>query len=181
MPPSNKPPFKQPNKPRRATTKGFARSGTLLQERIRKASETRGFAKSRLLTQWGEIVGEDVAAIARPVKVGYGRGGLGATLTVLTTGAQAPMLEMRKEQLRERVNSVYGYNAIARIVLTQTAPTGFAEGQASFVHRTAPKAPRAPDPAQSAAAARIAAPVADDGLRAALEALARNVLSNPKR
>ncbi|MCZ4352629.1 DUF721 domain-containing protein [Roseovarius aestuarii] len=167
--------------PRRATTKGFARSSTLLQERIRKASESRGFAESRLLTQWAEIVGEDVAAIARPVKVGYGRGGLGATLTVLTTGAQAPMLEMRKEALRERVNAVYGYNAIARILLTQTAPTGFAEGQASFVHRVTKKGPRTPDPAQNAAAAQIAAPVGDDGLRAALEALARNVLSNSKR
>ena len=167
--------------PRRATTKGFARSGTLLQERIRKASESRGFAESRLLTQWAEIVGEDVAAIARPVKVGYGRGGLGATLTVLTTGAQAPMLQMRKEALRARVNSIYGYNAIARIVLTQTAPTGFAEGQASFANRPVPKAPRAPDPAQTAAAAQIAAPVGDATLRAALEVLARNVLSNPKR
>jgi len=167
--------------PRRPTTKGFARSSTLLQERIRKASESRGFAESRLLTQWAEIVGEDTAAIARPVKVGHGRGGMGATLTLLTTGAQAPMLEMQKEQLRARVNAVYGYNAISRVTITQTAPTGFAEGQVSFQHRTAKAAPRQPDPAAAEEARRIAAPVADAGLRAALEALAQNVLSKTKR
>jgi hypothetical protein len=167
--------------PRRPTTKGFARSSTLLQERIRKVSESRGFAESRLLTQWAETVGEDVAAIARPVKVGYGRGGIGATLTLLTTGAQAPMLEMQKEQLRAKVNGVYGYNAISRITITQTAPTGFADGQVSFQHRTPKPAPRVPDPESVAEARRIAAPVADDGLRAALETLAQNVLSRSKR
>lgn len=167
--------------PRRSTTKGFARSSTLLQARIRKASESRGFAESRLLTQWEEIAGPEVAGIARPVKVGYGRGGMGATLTLLTTGAQAPMLEMQKETLRARVNGVYGYNAISRITLTQTAPTGFAEGQVSFQHRAPPKAPPAPDPETAQAARHIAAPVGDAGLRGALEALAQNVLSRPKR
>lgn len=167
--------------PRRPTTKGFARSSTLLQDRIRKASESRGFAELRLLTQWSETVGEEVAAIARPVKVGYGRGGMGATLTLLTTGAQAPMLEMQKEQLRAKVNGVYGYNAISRITITQTAPTGFADGQASFQHRPPKPAPPAPNPEAVAEARRIAAPVADADLREALEALAQNVLTRSKR
>ena len=102
---------------------------------------------------------------------------MGATLTLLTTGAQAPMLEMQKEKLRERVNAVYGYNAIARIRITQTAPVGFAEGQVDFSHR--PKVAPAPavPPETLEAATSLAAPVTDDGLRAALERLARNVLT----
>ncbi|MEC8196651.1 MAG: DUF721 domain-containing protein, partial [Pseudomonadota bacterium] len=117
---------------RRATTKGFSRTSSLLQERIRKASESRGFAESRVLTHWAEIVGEDIARICQPVDVKYGRQGFGATLTLLTTGAQAPMLEMQKETLRTRINAAYGYNAITHMRITQTAPTGFAEGQAQF-------------------------------------------------
>lgn len=35
--------------PRRTTTKGFARTASLLNAKIRKASESRGFAQSRLL------------------------------------------------------------------------------------------------------------------------------------
>ncbi len=168
--------MKRADQRRNSTTRGFKRTSNLLGERIRKAGESRGFAVSRLLTHWEEIAGADIAAVARPVKIGYARGGFGATLTVLTTGAQAPLLEMQKERLRERVNAVYGYNAIARVQITQTAPTGFAEGQAQF---TPPKP--AADPAMAPEtrrlAAETAAPVQNDDLRDALERLGRNVLS----
>ena len=86
--------------PRVGRTKGFRRTSAILQSQIRKTSESRGFAQSRLLTHWAEIAGDEIAAISRPVDVRYGRGGLGATLTVLTTGANAPVLEMQKEQTR---------------------------------------------------------------------------------
>jgi hypothetical protein len=120
-------------------------------------------------------------AIARPVEVSYARQGMGATLTILTTGAQAPMLEMQKETLRERINAVYGYNAISRIRLTQTSPTGFAEGQVDFAHRKPPRTAVAPPPELATKAREMVTPVADDDLRAALERLARNVLTRPTR
>jgi hypothetical protein len=166
---------------RKATTYGFKRTSTLLQKRIRTASQTRGFAQSRLLTQWVEIVGEDIATIARPVKISYAKHGLGATLTVLTTGAQAPMLEMQKEKLRVKVNAVYGYNAIARVRITQTAATGFAEGQALFEARPKPKPDAAPDVAILKAAEDVTRPVENENLRSALEVLAKNVLTKAKR
>lgn len=166
---------------RKPTVRGFTRTSAVLQERIRKASESRGFAQSRLLTHWAEIAGPDIASIARPVSVSYGRGGFGATLTVLTTGAQAPILEMQKDRLREAVNGVYGYNAISRISITQTAASGFADGRVSFEHRKAPAPAPAPDPATTRTARDIAAAVGDTSLRDALESLARNVLSKSQR
>ena len=165
----------------KATTRGFTRTSSLLKKSIRRASESRGFSESRVLTNWAEIVGADIAAIARPVEVSYGRQGMGATLTVLTTGAQAPMLEMQKEQLRDKVNAVYGYNAISRIRITQTAPTGFAEGKVSFDHRPKPKQPAPPDPAVREEAEKLTAPIGDMSLRSALELLGQNVLSKRKQ
>ncbi|RVT83176.1 DUF721 domain-containing protein [Rhodobacteraceae bacterium CCMM004] len=162
-----------PYAPRRS--KGFAPAGRLVADRIRAAGESRGFAVARVLTHWAEIAGADLAAIARPVDIRYGRKGFGATLTVLTTGAQAPLVEMQKERLRERVNACYGYAAVARIRITQTAPTGFAEGAPVF-DPAPPAAPR-PDPAVVAAARQAAAPVADPGLRDALAQLAENVMT----
>lgn len=167
--------------PRRATTKGFKRTASLLTGQIRSASESRGFAQSRLLTQWAEVAGADIAAVARPVEVSYGRGGMGATLTVLTTGAQAPMLEMQKEQIRARVNAVYGYNAIARIRVTQTAATGFAEGQVAFDHQLLDTSPKPATPEMHKAASVVVGPVADAGLRAALERLGANILTKEKQ
>lgn len=165
---------------RRSSTRGFKRTGSVLNEQIRKAGETRGFAVSKLLTHWEETVGADIAAVARPVNIGYGRGSFGATLTVLTTGAQAPMLEMQKEQLRSRVNAVYGYNAISKIRITQTAPTGFAEGQAVFQHARAEQKPKPADPEVQNEATHVAEGAQDSELRAALENLARNFLTKQK-
>ena len=159
--------------------RGFERASGLVADRIRTAGEARGFAVTRLLTHWDDIAGPDMAALARPVKIGFGREGLGATLTVLTTGAAAPMVQMQLPRLRERVNACYGYNAVSRIAVTQTSASGFAEAQAVFHHETvAPPLPA--DPAATDAARALAAPFADAELRAALEALAGYVLSRPR-
>ncbi len=156
--------------------RGFEGAGKLVAGDIRKAGEARGFAVARLLTHWAEIAGSEVAAQCRPVRISYGKGGMGATLTLLTTGAAGPMLQMQLPALREKVNACYGYNAIARITLTQTAPMGFAEGQAQFAPAP-PRASPALSPDLRARATREAALIRDDKLRAALERLAGNVLS----
>lgn len=160
--------------------RGFERTSTLLAQRIRTAGESRGFAVTRLITHWEEIVGEATARQCRPVEVSYKRDGFGATLTLLTTGAQAPMLEMQKDQLREKVNAVYGYSAISRIRFTQTAPTGFAEGQASFAPKPKP-VPKTLDPEVVARAKDTATGIGDDDLRSALERLAQNVYAKNKQ
>ena len=166
-----------PSAPKKRYRKGFQQTGALLSTRIRQAGESRGFAVSKLLTRWAEVAGPDLAPMCQPVKVGYGRSGIGATLTVLAKGAHAPLVEMQKEALRTRVNACYGYNAISRVLITQTAPgAGFAEPKTPYQAK-----PKALAPETIAKAAREAAPVKDDSLRAALEALGQNVLSKSSR
>ncbi|MCV2892695.1 DUF721 domain-containing protein [Lentibacter sp. XHP0401] len=162
-------------------SRGFKRAANLMGERINAVSQQRGFAVSRLLTHWEEIAGSEIASISRPVEVSYGKGGFGAALCLLTTGANAPVLEMQKTKLREKVNAVYGYNAISSIRITQTHATGFAEGQVDFQHRKQKAVPSAPDPAVVEEVKTRAAVVGNEGLRLALEALGQNVLSKHKR
>lgn len=170
---SNMPEPHNPRIPRRK--RGFERTSGLLQSRIRMASETRGFSETRLLTHWAEVVGEETARMCEPVKVSYTKGGFGASLTVLTTGAFAPMLQAQLPKIKDRVNSVYGFNAISRIHITQTAPTGFAEGRASF--RAAQKEAAVPVSEETKSEARsLSDDVTDDGLKKALETLATNFL-----
>ncbi len=159
--------------PPRRMARGFVQTGGILSQRIRKATEKRGFVETRLLTHWAEVVGETTAAICRPIKVRYGREGFGATLTLLTNGANAPMLQASLPQIRERVNASYGYAAISHIRLTQTAETGFAEMQAEF--KPAPRP--APDPQKSAAMSERVSDVQNSDLRAALDALGQNILT----
>ena len=158
--------------------RGFEPAFGLRKDAVRAAGESRGFAVARLLTHWAEAVGEDMARKTRPVKIGYGKGGVGATLTLLVKAAEAPMVQMDLPRLKDRVNAVYGYAAISHIHLTQTAATGFAEGQAEFT--PAPKAAKHPDPATTARAEAAADGVSDPSLRSALEQLAQNILTRPR-
>lgn len=154
--------------------RGFEAAASLVAQRVRTVGETRGFAVARLLTNWAEVAGPEFAARTRPVRIAHGRS-LGATLTLLVEGAYAPLIEMQLPLLRERVNACYGFNAVARIVLTQTAPTGFDEGQAQFT--AAPKQPAPPTPELLGRADEIARSFPDPALAAAMRQLALNNLS----
>ena len=101
---------------------GFKKASILLKKNIQKASESRGFAQSRVLTHWSEIVGEEISSVSIPTKVSYKTDGLGATLTILTSGSSGPILEMQKEFIRTKINAVYGYNAVQKIKITQSSP-----------------------------------------------------------
>ena len=161
---------------RRTSTKGFKHASSLLSNRIRAVSETRGFAQSRLLTHWEEIAGKETAKVAWPVKVSYGKQGFGATLVLLCNGPNAPFIEMEKEGIRVRVNSVYGYNAIKRIKITQTSVNRFNEAQTSFAANRRPSE-KMVDPKVASKAKKFANQVKDSEFSRALEALAKNVLS----
>ncbi len=166
--------------PTRRRARGFQPAARLVSARIRAAGEARGFAVARLLTQWAEIVGPEIATLCQPLRVGYGRRpgaggeGLGANLTLIASGAAAPLVQMRLPAIRERVNACYGYNAIARITITQThaeAPFGMAEAQAPFT-------PAPPDAGLTARAGALCDEITDPGLRAALSTLAVHILNN---
>lgn len=171
--------FRPASKSRRM--RGFEATAGLLREPIRKAGETRGFAITRLLTHWPEIAGRDLAELCRPVKVSYGKGGLGATLSVLASGAAAPLVQMQLPRLKERVNACYGYAAIARIQVTQTAAQGFAEAQAPFQASAniIPPSPQALKKARQVVET-LTDGVDDSSLKSALARLAENVLTRQK-
>lgn len=158
--------------------RGFEAAAKLVAADLRGPFEKRGFAEARLLTHWEEIVGEEIAQIAMPVKISHGRG-MGGTLVLLTTGANAPVLDMQKARICDRVNACYGYRAVSRVQITQTAPTGFAEGRVAFGAAPAKPAPE-PDPDALNTARKAMSNVENPELKQALERLARNVLSKRK-
>jgi hypothetical protein len=168
-------PPRQTETPDTRRRRGFERASSLVAAHLRAPAEKRGFAEARLLTHWADIVGAEIAEVAVPLRISYGRG-FGGTLVLLTTGANAPVLEMRGSEIVEKVNACYGYRAVVRIQVTQTAPTGFSEGRVAFGHKPPPPA-KEPDPARLAAATEGLDGIENEGLRAALEALARKVVA----
>ena len=167
------------SKPYQNRRAGFRRTSALVEQRLRTVGDSRGFAVTRLLTHWNDIVGSSVAEICTPVKISFAQKGFGATLVILTTGAQAQMLEMQLPQIREKVNACYGYNAISRIRITQTAPVGFLDGKAQFVKTVTPDVVKAsPETLEKAIA--ISSKINNEALRSALTAFGENIINHEK-
>lgn len=159
----------------------FKPASDLLRSKIRELGEARGFSATRLLTHWTEIVGEQVAAIAKPLEIRHprprpGQPPEGATLTVLALGAAALRLEMEKERIRDRVNACYGYAAIAKLRIRQAGPEAFVAEGATPSGKAAKPAPHD----VRALAEPLAEGVSNTELRLALAALAANVLSKSR-
>ena len=88
----------------------------------------RGFAEAGLITEWAAVVGYDVARMSRPEQLAFPRGERkGGVITVECGGAAALELQHLKPQILDRINSHFGYAAIAELRFRQgsTLKTGF--------------------------------------------------------
>lgn len=155
----------------------FKQAGSVVATQVRETGASRGFAEARLLTQWDDIVGPELAAIVRPVKVSYTAQNMGATLLVACPGARATEVQMQADIIRERVNRCYGYNAISRVRLSQQDAAGFAQAQARFTPKDTLNNPRTPDPRLTAKAAETVEGVENTELAQALTRLGENILT----
>ncbi|TDR93777.1 DUF721 domain-containing protein [Enterovirga rhinocerotis] len=138
------------------------------------ALAAQGFTGQDLVASWPEIVGERLAGFCRPVKVEWPRRRPGeaaasdpARLVVRVESAFALELQHMAPVLVERINAVYGWRCIGRIVLKQ-GPVGRETRRA----RAIPPLPTADDCRRVAAATT---PVEDAALREALTRLGHAV------
>jgi hypothetical protein len=81
----------------------------------------RGFGEASLVTNWPEIVGTAQALGSLPVKIAFPRDErAGGVLHVrVATGGLATEFQYRKELIVSRINSHFGYGAVADIRITQ--------------------------------------------------------------
>ena len=153
--------------------RGFLRMSDAAKSLIRKPLAKRGFAQSQLLTEWDSVVGVQIADLVRPLRLSHAaKEGMGGTLTLGVLGVRALEAQHMEPTIIERVNAHYGYRAVARIRLAQLGPEAFAKVQ------VAPPPPE-PTEVQITTLRDAVAPVADEGLRDALERLGRNIATRP--
>jgi hypothetical protein len=128
-----------------------------------------GFVQSSIISRWGEIVGERYARASTPESIRFPLGKREqGTLTVVTGGAHAPMMQHVAPVILERVNRFFGYEAVVKVLIRQ--------GDAS----------RGVDPIARPDLANVEPiemgddlkGVGDPELRAVLESLARGVAAN---
>lgn len=137
-----------------------------------KAMARRGLAFGPLIADWPSIVGPAVADRAVPFKLVFPQGSRrDATLHLRVSGAAALELQHREAQVVDRINSFFGYAAVARLRLVQAPP--------AIERRARPVLQ--PDRARLAALESRLEKVADPELKERLRSFAEAMASRPRR
>jgi len=152
--------------------------GTYVPDIARKAFEAHGFPSASILSDWPEIIGSDFAAFSAPERLMWPRGGnqphiedndqprapshrrSGATLVLRVEGPRSLEIQHIAPQLLERINTYFGYRAVAELRIMQGP-----------VKREAPQA----SPIREVKEVSLEKEFEDDKLRAALEKLGGSI------
>jgi len=152
---------------------GPRRIGQSVPEVAGKVLGKRGLAFGALITDWPSIVGHQLSLRTAPDKLSFPRGKREeATLHIRAMGAIALELQHLEPQIIERINSFFGYRAVAKIKLIHAA----LPSTPSPVVR-----PRALTMDEEIGIATTTATVEDEELRATLERFGRSLMARPKR
>ena len=136
---------------------------------ITKAAFARyGFAQADVVANWDAIVGADLAAVSAPERIKWPRGAgedaqkQGGTLVIRAAPGRALELQYEASRIISRINSFFGYGAVASLKVMQAVELG----------KAPPKPPRIADKSFHE---QELSTVEDPSLRSALERLGRGV------
>lgn len=151
--------------------------------------QAHGFPSAAIVADWPGIVGAEFADFTLPERLVWPRGGAdahpqdegagrtgrhrrhGATLVLRVDGPRAIEVQHAAPQLIERVNTYFGYAAVAQLRIIQ----------APVRRRASARQPRPPAPERLAAGDPALDGIEDEGLRAALARLSARVAGHPRR
>lgn len=121
-----------------------------------------------VVSRWGEIVGERYARVSIPESIRFPQGKRAeGVLSLVVSGAHAPMMQHIGPEIIERVNRFFGYQAVARLSIKHGA-----------VRKTEKAAPPPSLKPLSEAMGESLRGIVDPELKAVLEALAAGVVAN---
>ncbi|WP_448662372.1 DUF721 domain-containing protein [Sphingomonas sp. CJ20] len=140
----------------------------LLPDVGRAAFRKFGFVQHAIVSRWGEIVGERYARVSAPESIRFPQGKRAeGVLSLVISGAHAPMMQHIAPEIIERVNRFFGYEAVARLAIRH--------GEVRRPQKAVP--PPSLKPLSEAMGDSLRG-IADPELKAVLEALAAGVAAS---
>ena len=157
-------------RPARRSGRGLTPLRAMLPEAATREIRRRGFFEVAVISRWSVIVCPDIAGCCVPERIAYPRGQRsGATLHLVVSSARAIEVQHMEPVLIERINTVFGYDAVARLALHHGLPESVRPGR---------RRPRPLEPEEEEWVDRQVARVRDGPLREALLRLGRAVLGS---
>jgi len=96
--------------------------GEMVPGLTKRALGRYGFGQSALITDWHRVVGERLAKFCHPLKIYFQRGQrVGGVLYIRVVGPMALELQHMEPLLIDRINTYFGYGAVASIRLKQVS------------------------------------------------------------
>src|ERR1700729_1692694 len=81
----------------------------------------RNLTQAMIILDWEKIIGQSIAQYAIPERIMYYKNaGSKGTLVLAVTPGWAPVIDHGKQQMIDRINSYFGYEAVSRLQLKQT-------------------------------------------------------------
>ncbi len=153
----------QPENPSKRRYSLFAKSlKSCVDPLVRPVFKAQGLAASKLIAEWEQLVGKELAAHTMPLKLSFAKDkNADGTLTIACSGAHALTLQHMQPVLIERIASYFGYRAVARIQIEQRPMTAPAPAK------------KTPQRAAKVVDSSGIANVEDEELRTALSGLAK--------
>ncbi len=164
---------------RRRSRAGLRALGSSLAAVTKRAFARRGLTGADIARQWPAIVGRELAARCRPRQLRFPKAGeaVDGRLTLRVAPGWALEVQHLEPLVLERINSFFGYRAVARLVLQQ-GPLPVPRAEAG--RRARPPAAEPPQDLDRDLAAKLST-VTDPELRAALEGLGRSLRAKRAR
>ncbi|MBY0407307.1 MAG: DUF721 domain-containing protein [Rickettsiales bacterium] len=95
--------------------------GDCIEPVTRPALKSQGLAGSKILTEWPAIVGPELSRHCLPESLSFPRGKkTGGTLTISAENGFATQLTHMQPIILERLASYFGYQAVARMVISHS-------------------------------------------------------------
>ncbi len=133
-------------------------------------------ALGRLINQWTEIMGEDFADKAQPVKIHYKKSRKNnspyASLDIATSASNATILNYQKGLIQERINSLFGSDWIKDI--------RFIVSDSSNVKKMTKKAKPPLTTSEKKYLSKVLDQIEDPDIKEKLESLGKAILTDKK-
>ena len=131
--------YKQNNKESKTYVQGLRPFGKTLPTGIKGILKKNGYNYSEIISKWSLLVGKDISNFCYPKSIKMKQAGKSGTLVLMVERGNEINVEYSKEEIKNKINSYFGYKLINEIYLKTFTLKKKIEKEKSILNKTSKK------------------------------------------